>query len=90
MYKRQYPDSLKRRISGRGGHLSNSQTAEILKEIMNPGLKSIVLCHLSDKNNAPHIAESEVLMRIGDEFNGEIFISEQSGPNFKIDVSVKK
>ena len=85
-----YPDSLKRRISGRGGHLSNSQTAEILKEIMNPGLKSIVLCHLSDKNNAPHIAESEVLMRIGDEFNGEIFISEQSGPNFKIDVSVEK
>ena len=57
---------------------------------MNPGLKSIVLCHLSDKNNAPHIAESEVLMRIGDEFNGEIFISEQSGPNFKIDVSVEK
>ena len=45
---------------------------------------------LSDKNNAPHIAESEVLMRIGDEFNGEIFISEQSGPNFKIDVSVEK
>jgi len=29
-------------------------------------------------------------MRIGDEFKGEIFISEQSGPNFKIDVSVKK
>ena len=85
-----YPDSLKRRISGRGGHLSNSQTAEILREIMNPGLKSIVLCHLSDKNNAPHIAESEVLMRIGDEFKGEIFISEQSGPNFKIDVSVEK
>ena len=51
---------------------------------MNPELRTIVLCHLSDKNNAPHLAESEVLMRIGDEFEGMIFISEQSGPEFKI------
>lgn len=79
-----YPDSLKRRITSRGGHLSNRQTAEILNEVMTPELKTIVLCHLSDKNNAPHLAESEVLMRIGEEFKGMIFISEQSGPEFKI------
>ena len=86
LMKGPYPDSLKRRITGRGGHLSNSQTAEILREVMTPELKTIVLCHLSDKNNAPHLAESEVLMRIGDEYNGGIFISEQSGPDFKITV----
>ncbi len=79
-----YPDSLKRRITSRGGHLSNSQTAEILNEVMTPELKTIVLCHLSDKNNAPHLAESEVLMMIGEEYKGMIFISEQSGPEFKI------
>ena len=79
-----YPDSLKRRITGRGGHLSNSQTADILSEILTPDLKTIVLCHLSDKNNAPHIAESEVLMQISDDFEGSIFISGQDGPNFKI------
>jgi phosphoribosyl 1,2-cyclic phosphodiesterase len=81
-----YPDSLKRRITGRGGHLSNSQTAEILREVMTPELKTIVLCHLSDKNNAPHLAESEVLMRIGEEYKGVIFISQQSGPDFKITI----
>jgi|TARA_B110000914_G_scaffold215886_1_gene220247 phosphoribosyl 1,2-cyclic phosphodiesterase len=79
-----YPDSLKRRITGRGGHLSNSQTANILNEILTPNLKTIVLCHLSDKNNAPHIAESEVLMQIAEDFEGSIFISGQEGPNFKI------
>ena len=79
-----YPDSLKRRITGRGGHLSNSQTAEIISEILTPNLKTIVLCHLSDKNNAPHIAESEVLMQISDDFEGSIFISGQDGPDFKI------
>ena len=57
---------------------------------MNPQLRTIVLCHLSDKNNAPHLAESEVLMRIGDEFKGMIFISEQSGPEFKIMIGGEK
>ena len=77
-----YPDSLKRRISGRGGHLSNKQTSQILREICNENLSSLVLCHLSEKNNAPHIAESEVLMAIGEGFTGEISISKQSGPEF--------
>jgi phosphoribosyl 1,2-cyclic phosphodiesterase len=77
-----YPESLKRRISGRGGHLSNRQTGEILLEVLHDELESIVLCHLSEKNNAPHLAESEVLMAIGDEFEGNISISKQRGPEF--------
>ena len=46
-----YPDSLKRRVSSRGGHLSNYQTAKALQEIVHPELHSIVLCHLSESNN---------------------------------------
>ena len=77
-----YPDSLKKRISGRGGHLSNSQTAYALNEIVHPELTSIVLCHLSESNNLPHIAESEVLMEICDNFKGSLSISKQEGPEF--------
>ena len=77
-----YPESLKRRISGRGGHLSNRQAGEVLLEVMHEDLESIVLCHLSERNNAPHLAESEVLMAIGDEFTGNISISRQLGPEF--------
>ena len=77
-----YPDSLKRRVSGRGGHLSNYQTANALQEIVHPDLNSIVLCHLSESNNLPHIAESEVLMGICDTFNGSLSISKQEGPDF--------
>ena len=79
---RPYPPSLKKRISGRGGHLSNQQTADILAEILHPKLSSIVLCHLSEKNNAPHLAESEVLHQIGERFNGVLSISKQEGPEF--------
>ena len=77
-----YPDSLKRRISGRGGHLSNSQTGEILREACHKDLHSVVLCHLSESNNAPHLAESEVLLAMGTEFGGSISISRQAGPEF--------
>ena len=77
-----YPESLKRRISGRGGHLSNVQTGDALSEIVSERLESIVLCHLSESNNAPHLAESEVLMAMGDRFSGSIGISMQSGPEF--------
>ena len=77
-----YPESLKRRISGRGGHLSNSQTALILAEALTDELESIVLCHLSEKNNAPHLAESEVLLQIGEDYSGSISISKQDGPEF--------
>ena len=77
-----YPESLKRRISGRGGHLSNRQAGDILLEVLHDDLESIVLCHLSEKNNAPHLAESEVLMAIGDEFTGIISISKQLGTEF--------
>ena len=77
-----YPPYLKKRISGRGGHLSNQQTADILAEILHPKLSSIVLCHISEKNNAPHLAESEVLHQIGERFNGVLSISKQEGPEF--------
>ena len=77
-----YPDSIKRRISGRGGHLSNVQTAELLKDVVSNNTKSIVLCHLSERNNAPHIAESEVLLKIDDRFNGDLSISTKNGPEF--------
>ncbi|MEC8874295.1 MAG: MBL fold metallo-hydrolase [Candidatus Thermoplasmatota archaeon] len=77
-----YPNSLKKRISGRGGHLSNAQTSEILQRVCHENLESVVLCHLSEKNNAPHLAESEVLMAVGDSFKGSISISRQTGPEF--------
>ena len=75
-----YPFSLKDRISGRGGHLSNEQTGKFLAEVCTPETRSISLTHLSEKNNQPHIAESTVLYYIDEVFSGDISISLQDGP----------
>lgn len=48
-----YPAFLKRRIAGRGGHLSNEQAARLLEAIAHPGLEQVVLVHLSEQNNTP-------------------------------------
>lgn len=51
-----YPEYLKARIAGGSGHLDNVKTAAFLKEIINPELNHIFLCHLSQDNNTPQIA----------------------------------
>ncbi|MDE5790615.1 MAG: MBL fold metallo-hydrolase [Muribaculaceae bacterium] len=48
-----YPEYLKARIMTERGHMQNEATAQFLKEIMNPGLKYVFLCHLSQDNNTP-------------------------------------
>ncbi len=51
-----YPDYLKARIQTEMGHMDNTHTAAFLKEIINPGLSHIFLCHLSQDNNTPEKA----------------------------------
>lgn len=51
-----YPEYLKARIQTESGHLDNMQTAAFLKEIINPDLHNIFLCHLSQDNNTPQKA----------------------------------
>ncbi|GAC1414132.1 MAG: MBL fold metallo-hydrolase [Burkholderiaceae bacterium] len=51
-----YPASLKYRIGGAYGHLSNQTCAEILAAIDRSKLKTLVGAHLSSQNNTPALA----------------------------------
>lgn len=51
-----YPPNLKRRIAGRGGHLSNAEAQVALRHLAGPELHTLVLAHLSEKNNTPERA----------------------------------
>ncbi len=52
-----YPELLKVRIAGKRGHLSNRQTANVLRDCCNKNLKHVVLAHLSEENNYPPLAQ---------------------------------
>jgi len=51
-----YPWHLKQRIKSRHGHLSNTESADLLDEILHPGLEGLFLAHLSEVNNDPGVA----------------------------------
>jgi phosphoribosyl 1,2-cyclic phosphodiesterase len=62
-----YPEHLKRRISGEGGHLSNLDSAMLLKKHCRERLKWACLCHLSEENNQPELARQIHEEILGDE-----------------------
>lgn len=51
-----YPASLKRRVAGDAGHLSNEQAAQMLRWMASEHLHTLVLAHLSQHNNRPELA----------------------------------
>ena len=52
----QRPWSLKQRIAGRQGHLSNEQAVEVLLAVAGPELQRVYLAHLSKECNCPNVA----------------------------------
>ena len=51
-----YPLYLKERIAGHKGHLSNDECARACLRLLEQGTERIILSHLSNENNFPHLA----------------------------------
>ena len=60
-----YPEWLKRRVRGPGGHLSNIAAAELLLAGASTRMKWVCLGHLSDHNNTPRLAIETHRMVVG-------------------------
>lgn len=82
-----YPWSVKQRIKGGRGHLSNAQGASLASHLSHSGLSRVVLAHLSETNNTPELARSAY-----EKWNGksrtdrELIIAEQRSPTPLFDV----
>jgi len=53
-----YPWKLKQRVLGQLGHLSNAEAASVLKNSLDGRCQTVVLAHLSEKNNTPELART--------------------------------
>lgn len=60
-----YPLSLKRRVGGERGHLSNAQAAALLRSIDCSRLQQLSLIHLSETNNVPALARAAIVEALG-------------------------
>lgn len=60
-----YPPSLKRRIGGAYGHLSNDSSSQILDAIDKSKLRRVIGAHLSQQNNTPEFAHAAIVSGLG-------------------------
>ncbi len=82
-----YPWSVKLRIAGSHGHLSNRAAADLVAEISHPGLSAVVLAHLSERANDPGLASDvigERLEKLG--FDGILRVGDQADPIEAVDI----
>lgn len=59
-----YSYSLKQRILGDRGHLSNENSGKMISALLNDNIKHIILGHLSKDNNLPELAYETVRLEI--------------------------
>ena len=59
-----YPAALKRRVGGPLGHLSNAQAGDLLAQL-DHAPRDVVLMHLSETNNSPHLARCSAEAALG-------------------------
>jgi len=80
-----YPYYLKQRILGEHGHLSNDMAAELLCRLHHPGLKHVLLAHLSKENNYPELAyetvKAELLMKVGEAAMPNLMVAPRDVPS---------
>ena len=74
-----YPASLKARIGGRYGHLSNDISAQILAACLHSGLRHLVAAHLSEQNNRPELAQLALATACGGSIDDIIVADPQRG-----------
>ncbi len=76
-----YPPALKWRIHGRHGHLSNSDAVDVIRQIMHPDFKNLILAHLSEENNTPQLAYQNMKKFLdSNKLNLKLIIAQQTVP----------
>lgn len=67
LMKGRYRSSLKKRIQGGKGHLSNDSAGIVATNLVGHGLERLLLGHLSEENNYPELAFSTVVQKLESE-----------------------
>ena len=76
-----YPASVRERIGGATGHLSNRLAAELAADVWSPRLEAVILAHLSEQCNDGAVARRTVGRALrGRGFRGRLLLAGQYDP----------
>jgi phosphoribosyl 1,2-cyclic phosphodiesterase len=79
-----YPPWLQQRIKGSGGHISNQEAAQLIRDC-NGRMKHVILAHLSEHNNCPDLALQTSREILADRFPITIAPRYEAGRMFEIE-----
>ncbi len=79
-----YPASVKRRIIGDSGHLSNAEAAQLVASAADGRLQWVALSHLSEANNSPEVAVATHARIAGE--RRPLIVAGRSGPSKRLRV----
>lgn len=83
-----YPWSLKQRVAGPRGHLSNADCAQAAVELIQNGTGTLILAHLSEHNNTPLSALRETRVALDAAgVNCELFVAPKAEMAAPIDLA---
>ena len=83
-----YPWSVKQRIGGTRGHLSNRLAADLAEDLLHPALGGFLLAHLSDECNEPRAAMDMANRRLRRKgYRGVVDVAAQDTPSRLYDVA---
>ncbi len=85
-----YPFSLKTRIAGPNGHLSNEVAGKTISHLINSGLKTAMLGHLSKESNFPELAYQTVIDEILSNNNKSLMLSVASRDSHSKIINIKE
>ena len=71
-----YPHMLKQRVGGDYGHLNNHQAAGLLEMIDLARLRHLVISHISEQNNLPHLVREALQPALRD-WPGSFWVADQ-------------
>jgi phosphoribosyl 1,2-cyclic phosphodiesterase len=74
-----YPPTLKARVGGGFGHLSNLQAAELLDSLPLAGLRHLLVAHISAKNNSPDLVR-RTLRQVSADLELRLTLADQDRP----------
>lgn len=74
-----YPPSLKSRVGGDWGHLSNRQACELLCQIATDDLRQLAIAHISEQNNARDAVESQLVAQVPAWRDGIVWADQAGG-----------
>jgi phosphoribosyl 1,2-cyclic phosphodiesterase len=83
-----YPWSLKQRLMGRFGHLSNTGVAQFIRDQFDGAASHLMLAHLSERNNHPAVARQESMRALRNRgFDTAVGLTSQLFPTTPIQIS---